>query len=86
MTPRARIGGDSFSCGYCTVFGAVLERAHHRAERDAETLDADREPSASSHQTATFKIAVTTMLSERERDQHLPGEALQLILAEPGVA
>ena len=43
MTPRDRIGGASFSCGYCDGDRAAthalgFHHLEHRAERDTETL------------------------------------------------
>ena len=78
MTPRARGGGASFTCGYCTVTAGFM----HRLERDAEALDQAGELGHSEHH---LEDAGDDDVHQRERDQELPGERLQLVLTEPGV-
>ena len=73
-------GRGSFSCGYCTVtagFSIVLNVTPRPLIRPGS--------SACGHQNTTFKTPVTMMFSERERDQVLPGERLQLVLTEPRI-
>src|SRR3954465_4594652 len=90
MTPRARFVGASFSCGYCTVLAPLV----------IVVINVLKVTPSPFIRPGTFGfIAISSTPSEDhlqdrcdhdvgegERDQHLPREALQLILAEPWVA
>ena len=80
MTPRARVGGSSCSCGYCTVtagFSIVL----NVMPRPLMT------PGSFGllHQNATLKTPVSEDVEQAERDEELPRERLQLVLTQARV-
>ncbi|MEY3357603.1 MAG: hypothetical protein RIR87_662 [Actinomycetota bacterium] len=64
ITPRARVGGASFSCGYLLVrvlhgIGAFGHRLKQRAERDPKTL---HHAGNFCHYITTLKIDVSAIL------------------------
>src|SRR5690242_11601758 len=101
ITPRARVGGSSRSCGYCTVtvgfiivFSVtprpvnmplisrfmLLPPARSRSWPPASGVRSASHPSESH-----LEYARREDVHERDRDQPLPRECLELILAQPGV-
>src|SRR5215468_800235 len=76
ITPCARVGGSSRSCGYCTVtagFSIVLSVT----PRPSITPGTFMTPLASERH---LEDAGEDDVEQRERDQHLPRERLQLVL------
>src|SRR6516225_3674122 len=88
ITPRARGATASFSCGYCTVTAPssmVLNVSFRpltipsgvwivRSTDSGSCLGMDGHLGDAGHQD----------VEQRQRDQELPGEGLELVLPEPG--
>src|SRR5215510_11872065 len=87
MTPRARIGGASFSRGYCTVLApwvmvrAIVPSVTPKPLTRPGTLGAISGPPSEHH----LEDRGDHDVDQGQGDEHLPGEALQLVLPEPGV-
>ena len=81
MTPRARVGGSSRSCGYCTVtagFSIVLNVTPRPLMTPGSFgffMPSD----------ATLKTPVSEDVEQADRDEELPRQRLQLVLAEARV-
>src|SRR5262249_6614626 len=78
MTPRARVGGSSRSCGYCTVtagFSIVLSVTPKPPTRPGSFgFFIETDPSERNLEDAGEKD-----VREPDRDQELPRQGLQLI-------
>src|SRR5580765_3763442 len=84
ITPRARGGGSSRSCGYCTVtvgFIIVLKVT----PRPVSMPLISRFMSALHPSERHLQYARNQDVDERDGDQPLPRQRLELILAQPGV-
>src|SRR6476659_6206616 len=90
MTPRARMGGASFSRGYCTVFApwvmvrAIVPSVTPRPLTKPGSLGISATPRARSSE-GHLEHGRHHDVEQGDRDQELPGEALQLVLPEAGV-
>src|SRR5215831_9102964 len=82
MTPRARVGGSSRSCGYCTVtagFSIVLN-VMPRPPITPGTLGFFMwSPPSHEH----LERAGGEDVEQADRDQDLPRERLELVFAQP---
>src|SRR5215468_7139791 len=79
MTPRARVGGSSRSCGYCTVtagLSIVLSVTPNPLTRPG-SFGFMSVPSEGHLEDACQKD-----VGEADRDEELPGERLELVLTE----
>src|SRR6266545_7035746 len=86
MTPRARAGGSSRSWGYCTVTAGfiIVRKVTPRPETMPGSLGlAIRKYPVPSEDH--LEDAGGEDVQERQGDEVLPGDRLQLVLAEPGV-
>src|SRR5579862_4595714 len=84
ITPRARVGGSSRSCGYCTVtvgFIIVLNVTPSPVNMPLISRFMLPCPSASERH---LQHARHEDVDERDRYQPFPGERLELILAQSG--
>src|ERR1700704_747318 len=86
MTPRARPGGSSRSWGYCTVTAGfiIVRKVTPRPETTPGSLNflgpvIEESQSSEDH----LEDAGGEDVGERQRDEVLPGDGLQLVLAEP---
>src|SRR3954451_19370767 len=81
MTPRARPGGSSRSWGYCTVTAGfiIVRKVTPRPEMTPGSLAITRYPGASEDH---LEDAGGEDVHEGQGDQVLPGDGLELVLAE----
>src|SRR5262245_51522848 len=82
MTPRARVGGSSRSCGYCTVtagLNIVLSVTPKPLTRPGNL--GFMSPPSEGH----LEDGGEEDVGEADRDEELPRERLELILAETRV-
>src|SRR5262245_24543798 len=84
LTPRARVGGDSLTCGYWTVLAPSLNVRNIVAIVTPRPLKRPGTLGMWLHRD--LEDSRDDDVEQRQRDQHLPREALQLVLAEPRVA
>src|SRR6185503_13253785 len=82
ITPRARGGGSSRSCGYCTVtVGFIIVLNVTPRPVSMPLISRFMLHPLESH----LQYARGDDVDERDGDQPLPRERLELILAQPGV-
>src|SRR6478752_2660797 len=80
MTPRARVGGSSRSCGYCTVTaGFVIVLNVTPRPVSMPLISRFMTHPLESH----FQDTRDEDVDQRDRDQPLPRQRLELILAQP---
>src|SRR5687768_18378812 len=84
MTPRALAGGSSRSWGYCTVTAGfiIVRNVTPRPEIKPGSLAIMSDPVPLQPH---LEDAGHQDVDQRERNEELPGDRLQLVLAEAGI-
>src|SRR5262245_48849244 len=80
MTPRARVGGASFSWGYCTVTAPSSMVLNVMPRPLMSPLPGMSGMRLEHH----LEHASRHDVDQRDGDEELPGQGLQLVLPEPG--